>query len=395
MSDGKPGVLRNLKIARVALVDMGANFDRKTGDGAHIVLWKRAEPEPVAKNPSVGSVHVAVPIGGGPPPAPKRRPITPDHPDYDQYETDYEKANLDADSRRALPDSAFAAVWTDSKGKKHRKLPIHDAGHLTAARGRLNAAKIPSDVKARARARIDAATRRSSKEKSAMKEMLKRLVGLLKEDDPTKRAAGVTEFESQIEKEFPPDADDKVHKADDPMCKCESCVAMRAPMPAEIGKRFEAIEKQNALLQKALDAAEGRATAAETIAKAERHTRELGEMRSLLKSFRATPFDLKDDADVIKFMKMKAADPESFERTITLLKATDEQLAKSASFQDFGSGLDGGEGGDAYAQLEALADKLVEKGGRFAKMTAEQRLEAVMLDPKNNHLVREYREQQQ
>lgn len=41
-----PGVLRNLRIKRVALVDSGANFDKATGDGAHIMMYKRASKDP-------------------------------------------------------------------------------------------------------------------------------------------------------------------------------------------------------------------------------------------------------------------------------------------------------------------------------------------------------------
>lgn len=47
----KPGILRNLKIKRVALVDRGANFDKQTGDGAHVMLYKSA-------GPTLSSVHV-------------------------------------------------------------------------------------------------------------------------------------------------------------------------------------------------------------------------------------------------------------------------------------------------------------------------------------------------
>lgn len=35
--------LTNLIVKRIDLVDLGANLDRETGDGAHVVLWKRAE----------------------------------------------------------------------------------------------------------------------------------------------------------------------------------------------------------------------------------------------------------------------------------------------------------------------------------------------------------------
>lgn len=58
-----PGVLRNLRVKRVSLVDMGANFDTNTGDGAHIMLYKRAD---VTKDsPSVAAVHVDTIVGNG------------------------------------------------------------------------------------------------------------------------------------------------------------------------------------------------------------------------------------------------------------------------------------------------------------------------------------------
>ena len=61
-------------------------------------------------------------------------------------------------------------------------------------------------------------------------------------------------------------------------------------------------------------------------------------------------------------------------------------------FKNLGAGGDGG-GGDAWAQIEAKADALLEKGS--ADLTREQALEKVMLDPKNKALVKQYRSQQQ
>jgi hypothetical protein len=37
--------LNNLRITRVDLVDRGANFDKNTGQGAHVVICKRADDE--------------------------------------------------------------------------------------------------------------------------------------------------------------------------------------------------------------------------------------------------------------------------------------------------------------------------------------------------------------
>ena len=39
--------LTNLRVTRVDLVDVGANLDRDTGDGSHVMIYKRAEDEDV------------------------------------------------------------------------------------------------------------------------------------------------------------------------------------------------------------------------------------------------------------------------------------------------------------------------------------------------------------
>lgn len=74
-----------------------------------------------------------------------------------------EKGTLTTAQRNALPDSAFAAVWTDAKGNKQRVCPIHDADHVRAALGGhgISATQgIPPDVKAKAKAKIAAAARK-------------------------------------------------------------------------------------------------------------------------------------------------------------------------------------------------------------------------------------------
>ena len=227
-----------------------------------------------------------------------------------------------------------------------------------------------------------------------MKDILKRMLGLIKEDDPAKRAAGLTEVETLISKADDGDEDDKMHKADDPMCKCDSCVAMRAPMPPGLAKRLEAIEKANTDLVAKAAAAEGRAVAAENLAKGVIAKAEKNEMRTLLKSFAAIPFKLDDDTEIDAFLVMKQANPAAFDAMIAKYKAADAQLAKSALFGNIGSGRSDFSGeGSAWAQLEAKADAIIAKGN--VKKTKEQVMEEVLLDPANNELVRQYREEQQ
>lgn len=50
-------ILRNLRITRVALVDKGANFDPTSGEGAHVMLFKRD-----IKKETLGQVHGDRPV---------------------------------------------------------------------------------------------------------------------------------------------------------------------------------------------------------------------------------------------------------------------------------------------------------------------------------------------
>lgn len=362
----KPGVLRNLRIKRVDLVDMGANFDPITGDGAHIMLFKGG--------PYLGSAHV----------------------DSTDWRDEYEKATLDSASRNKLPDSAFAAVWTDAKGVKQRKLPIHDAGHLEAARGRLDAADIPANVKAEARRKIEAA---SNKEKPVKKSMVEKILGLFTETDVEKRNAAA----ALILKEADPDDVAKVaHDPNDPNCKCADCVskavakaakdkeeAERVAKAAEDAKKSD-VEKKFDLVAKANADLEKRNSELAASIEVEKNLRLDREMVDILKSFKSTPFDL--DKDVAEFRKMKESSPAAFERTMAILKATDAQLAQSALYKNIGSSRSGGSG-DAWSEIEALADALMEKSS--TEMTREKAIDKILFNPKHANLVKRYRAEQQ
>lgn len=287
----KPGILRNLRIKRVSLVDVGANFDTNTGDGAHIMLFKAATRK---DSPGIGAVHVDAP-------------------------------------------------GIDAKTKKKPE----------------------------------------TKEKNVKTSMLKRILGLATESDVEKRKTEAAAIEKDL------DNLEKAHDPDDTMCKCADCMSKNkryegdpAVIELAVSKAVSAVEKKHqeeiAKLQKAN-------TDALAAIEVEKNARLDNEMVAVLKSFKATPFDL--TKDVAKFRKMKQADPEMFDRTMEILKATDAQLATSLLFQNIGSGLEGS--GDAWAQIEAKADALVEKS--TSGLTREQAIEKVMLDPKNMVLVKQYR----
>jgi hypothetical protein len=429
-TNAKPGILRNLRIKRVDLVDMGANFDPTTGDGAHILLFKSA----VGKDgPSLGSVHV-------------------DSPAWDVADQDeYEKATLSGESRRGLPDSAFAAVWTDAQGNKHRKLPIHDAGHLAAARGRVDGAQIPEDVKAAARHKIDAASNKENSVAKTLKEFLKSLTAAMAEPDATKRAALLKAAEEDAEKvaaappppappkDGPPAPGTPAHEAGEDhainqltalhpdhakmvKAQCDDmakAIDSYGPGPHPDGHPVHALkaaydslmkvagppvppptpEKKEAAVDpsvtKRFTDLEKRNTELMTQLTVEKNIRLDREMVDILKGFKATPFKLEgEDNDISKFRKMKETDPAAFERTIEILKATDAQLASSALYKNVGSSRSGGGPGSAWAQIEALAEKIVEKSAD-GSLTFEKAIDRVLMDPKNNKLVAQYRSEQQ
>lgn len=363
MANEKPGILRNLRVKRVALVDVGANQDPLTGDGAHIMLYKRHVEK---DGPGLGSVHV----------------------DSADWRDDYEKATLDSESRNKLPDSAFAAVWTDAKGVKQRKLPIHDAGHLEAARGRIDGADIPADVKAAARRKIESATKNKEKRMSA-KAILTKMLGLFGEKDEAKRAEGLALVSKSIE-DLPDDVTKVAHDPKDEMCKCADCMEKRANKRfegnAEVAKALSDIQKAHDLEVATLKKSNDTLLAAIEV---EKNIRLDNEMVAVLKSFKATPFDL--TTDVAKFRKMKEVAPEAFDRTMAVLKATDAQLAASGIYHDLGSSHSGSSltAQAAWSQLEAKADALVTKS--TTGITREKALEQVLFAPENKELVKQYR----
>ena len=416
----------------------------------------------------MGAVHVDRPIG------------------EEDCRDEYEKATLSSEGRNALPDRAFAAVWTDSSGKKQRKLPYRhadgsvDRGHLTAALGRLNQTEgMPAEVKARARRKLEAAghidkddgsssgaagarygnrgagyghlgarhghmgaahgpkgaehgqlgarhgpkgakhgdkgaehgrlgaryghlgashgsrkDRKDQKEESSSmtKTLLQKMLGLFKETDVAKRDETLNLLNKELD-----DVDKaRQHDPDDPECDCPECEEEKRMPPqlaAALADKEKRFDKRMVDMQKQLDDANKRAEEASKVAKAERDARADRDMVDVLKSFKATPFNLdttNDDNDIRKFRKMQDADPDGFKRTMEILKATDAQLAASASFTNIGKS-GGGSVGDAWSQIEAKAAELITKSA--VPLTKEQAIDKVM--DQNPRLVREYRQQQQ
>ena len=254
-----------------------------------------------------------------------------------------------------------------------------------------------------------------SKAKKTFGDIIKSIVGAIAEPDETKRAAALAAIEKDTDMAMaaPPSAPpppgghdmsalrEHLGKAiaaygDGPHPEGHPVHAMKAAMDAcgpahtePIGSGQEPGTLSKAHVEK-MEALEKSNKELATSLAIEKGIRLDGEMREILKGFKATPFVMEgDNNDITRFRKMKETDPEGFERTIALMKATDAQLATSALFKNVGSGLSGST--KAWDQIAAKADTMVEKS--TTPITREAAIEKVMLE--NPKLVEQYRAEQQ
>jgi hypothetical protein len=173
----------------------------------------------------------------------------------------------------------------------------------------------------------------------------------------------------------------------DKMAEAESrkVAAAKTAEAEAVGKEAEAeggrvtkahieLSKQVVDLQKKLDATEARAVEAETIAKAERATRELETEKTALRKFKHVTIDVDKDAAV--FTKLRASDPAAYDLVMAKLNGAEAVAQKSGVIaQDLGS-PQGGTGATAWAEIEAEASKIVEKGEKG--LTQEKAIDRVM-----------------
>lgn len=380
-----PNRLRDLVIDRVDLVDKGANQE------AHVVIVKRD----IRKDgPTATQTHVNT-------------------PDWMVAE----KSVLSSAARHDLPDSAFAAVWTDGEGKTQRALPYKhadgtvDKAHLDNALARLDQTALPDTVKAEARHKLEAATKEQGVNK---KEILKRLADLFKGDDGDDDLSKAAMAPEQL-------ADMKAHH--DGLGQAISAYGDASKLPAEhpvhklmalhkdLGAKLAAygtqpgdggLESFNSVpmvnkreeFTKAVDDAVKKATAdlvkrtaeAETIAKTERDARLVEKKAGELRKLSSLSIDIEKDAPLFK--KLEDAAPDAYKRVTEILAGADA-MAKTAAVleRELGSPLGGDAASTAWKEIEAEADKLMAKdaGGKLSKAKA---IDVVM--KKRTDLVKRY-----
>lgn len=295
----KPGVLRNMRVKRVALVDSGANFDRDTGDGAHIMLYKRE----LNKDAGIAAVHVSVPVGGE------------DEKKLKQKETSVAK-------------SAFGKIFE----------------RFTKASAETDVAKRQAEIDALIKEadELSGGNDDGSSHLQALQDMHKNLGASLQKMGPGPHPT-----------EHPYHKMAAIHANLGKMLKEAGCeVGADEPgalVHPTVTKAMTDLEKRNTELEKRLTD--------------EIEKRERGELLVLLKSFKAVPINIDEknaDNDIAKFAKMKKEAPAEFERMMAIFKAADAQLAESALFKSVGAGGEAGPG-SAYAEAEAKAELLMAK----------------------------------
>jgi hypothetical protein len=301
------------------------------------------------------------------------------------------------ESRNALSDADFAAVWTDAEGRKQRKLPIHDAAHVRNALARWSQTDLPADVKAKARRKLEAKAKELG-------------IGDYAKQQPTGSEVNVPGFpkcpkcDAEMEKgakkctkcgEMMPDMEpDDMEKADDRPKEDavdEKIKADLADATAKLTAATAEIEKVKAerdALQKQLDTPEAiekrklealPASVRERIEKQESAIRKLEDEKAERESIdfvkSALPQVPGKYEEIGKLLKRAkdAMGAEDFEALVVVLKAASAQIETGKLFREIGKRAADAPG-DPLQQINALVDALVAKDANLKRQDAMSRV---------------------
>ena len=349
-------VLRRLRLKRVSLVDTPAN------ESARVVLYKSAD----------GPLDDCAVC----------------------------KAELGGESRGELSDADFAAVWTDSEGRKQRKLPIHDAAHVRNALARFNQTEMPAEVKAKAKAKLEAAKRKFD-------------IGDTEKMQPTGAEVNVDEMarckkcKKDVAKdakvcpmcgaEMEPDADD-MNKAAKGRPKED---AMEEKFKADLdaaNAKVEALTKERDDLQKRIDAIDNapeaiekrrlealpesvRKTLAEQgaeIQKLRDEKAEAAEVAEVKKAMPALPGKPEDTGKLLKRAKDVLA-KEDYDALTVMLKAASAQIEKGKLFREVGNSGDGEGDESSLSKINRMIAERISKSDD-KKLTRDQALQELFAE---------------
>ena len=389
--------LKGLVVDRVDLVDIGANLDKRTGDGAHIMLFKRATDAPVTHSPIWRVVDLAKALHASADLVTKTEAAA----------RSFDEILAGQKARRALDQlwdlyyafmesaqSIFASDEADKIGLLRGSAVDFMNAFLGALPEAVDDGAVEMGVEKVGR-KISAARMKQ------LTEMHAKLGSLLKEvseGDAMKiaefaKSIGVTVAENATEADVQKAVNDHI-------------AAQVATQVAKAGGSAEAISVE---VQKALDAAKAGFDAelkkrddeiakANALAKSEKDLRVLKQFTDQARSeFVGLPLQLEKDAakpesrtDAEIFKALSELAPAEWPRVEAILKGAAEALRTSKMFAEQGASH-AATAGSAEAQIMQLAEAMV-----VAKTAAtrEQAIAKVAADPQHAALYGRYVDEQ-
>lgn len=354
--------LKNLRYKRIDLVDRGASHDVASGEGAHVLLFKRDEPAApaVAKSDSLVDRifrSVVSKITASLNMVAKGAPLTFEDAQMlrgadDVYEDLY-------DDLGALWSAISSALYSDVSDKAAAIKTAVQAycDDLMADLDEWLTTGGDDDASVAKRAAVKKVGRKISAERLQRLQAMHKTLGSFIDEHATPAAPADTSkgdtTMTDVEKKAADEAEAAIQKRIDD--------ALRAAATKET------VEKADLL--KRVETAE----AAVAIEKAERlkatHIAKAA-------SFKGLPVKADDDYKVFQEIDEKLS-PEVAKRVTELLQAADAAIVSGDLFKAVGSAREGS-GGSAYAEVETLADGLVAKS--TSGLTKAQAIDRVIRD---------------
>lgn len=385
--------LLRLRVRKISLVDMGANYDPETGEGAHIVLMKRAVDEDVRKRIVRRGAQWCVVSEDG-----SKTLGCHDTEEAALRQLRAVEANKAAGAdaagwlralagRLGLPAKEITKIehegepltFTDALVEQIAGRIMADLGdHVGALHDTILSAlqhgqddraqlirQALADFAAAASAAVDTWLNMGTAEKGAPAEPAERLARLRKlRDGLSALLAGADGGGKGTMAEGKTEDKDK-----------------GAESPEAVQKRLDDLEKR-------AQEAEKRAQEAEKVATEERERRLREEWIVKAKLYRGLPVKPDDDWETFKAVSERL-EKKHADRVFELLRAADEALAQSKHFAEIGRGGEP-QAGSAAERVKAMARSRVEKG---AAKTENEAMEAIFREDPG--LYRQYREETQ
>lgn len=388
--------LKGLTVDRVDLVDIGANLDRRTGDGAHIMLYKRAHESALPPTPITQVIAKAKTLSASADLVAKAEACARSFDEVLAGRKAQQALDSLWDLYYAFMESA-RSIFESEEANKIGLLRVSAVDFMNAFLMALpEAAEDASDA-----AGVEKIGRKiSGSRMKQLREMHEKLGSLLKEvegDEAMKsvdlaKSLGVTLPDGATEEQAveaikkhnealvakaaeKPGADDVQKRID------AALLEERTKNTAELAKRDEAIAKAN------------------EVAKAERDARILKQFDeqartefsglSLTLQKAADKPEAKTDAEIFKAVSEKA--PEEWLRIESILKGAADAIRTSKLFEEQGASGAQGAAGSALEQINAKADEMVAKS---LAPTREQAIAKMATDPQHAELMARYSDEQ-